>query len=89
MMQIPSTPRLLPSIAEARRVVGAEPVEFDGEPYEANCCGSLIGRGNALNEVGCETHNGYEVDYFCCNLCLKRTAWFQIHQYDDIKTNEV
>lgn len=73
----------LPSASEARSICNAEKIEFDGEPYQSECCGRLIGANNAMHEITSTNENGTEVEGHCCTYCLKRDAYYQIHQHDE------
>lgn len=68
-------------IAEAISILNAEKMEFDGS-FKADCCGSMITKGNAFYSImsGGEYN---EVVSECCTRCLKKQAYYEKHRYDD------
>ncbi|MBU2968720.1 hypothetical protein KO527_05080 [Pseudoalteromonas sp. C2R02] len=68
-------------IVDAIRILNAEKHEFNGS-FKANCCGSMITKGNAFYSLMAGGDSS-EVNDECCTRCLKKQAYFEYHQYDD------
>lgn len=74
-------------INESVQVLNAEKHDFDKE-YKAECCGSRIGKGNAMYSI-LSGGESCEVEMECCSYCLKKYAYFKQHQYDNFNENEL
>jgi hypothetical protein len=74
------------SIAEAIKVTGAEKVEFESS-FKADCCGSIIQKGNAFYAIYSGGEES-EIEDECCTRCLKKVAYYKQHQYDNFNPDD-